>query len=255
MKSTVLLSAYNGSLFLKEQLDSIINQTRQADEIILIDDCSVDDGNTLLILESYKEKHENIKVVKNSSNLGWATSFVNGIKYVSNEIVFFADQDDVWDLKKIENMMDMMERHNLTILMSAVEYVNRDLQPIRQNNYSGKLVSDKFYFDEHFIYSKGVGAAMCFRKDFLIQYSELWNPQIGHDRFFQIMGVCFSTIHYLDLPLLQHRVHENNATGKRVFSRNDRILGINGNIELITTIKKSIFGVELKPNLKIIDDY
>ena len=90
MKTSVILSAYNGEKYLREQLDSIVNQTRKPDELIIIDDKSPDDGHTIQIIDEYCGKYSFVKKYENVRNMGWAASFMNGTTLVSEdtEIIF-----------------------------------------------------------------------------------------------------------------------------------------------------------------------
>lgn len=252
MDCSVVLSAYCGGKYLRTQLNSVFNQSRIPDEIIVIDDCSLDNGETERIIEEFAKKSTNVKKHVNSYNMGWAASFMNGINYVTKEVVFFCDQDDLWDKDKIKKMMDIMERENINVLISDCQNVDEYLRPLEEHNNSGELVRNRFVFGKSFINPKGVGAAMSIRTDFLKKYIDLWNPTIGHDRFYQIMAVCFDTIYYLDLPLICHRFHEGNATGitNRSFNAQSRIKSIEGNIELVTELQKSQFWSELDESKK-----
>ena len=103
MKTSILMSVYNGKAFLSEQLDSIRNQSIQVDEVICIDDCSTD--NSVEIIKRFIEIHklnDRWKIIENTENKGWKKNFIDGIGYTSGDIVFFADQDDVWLPQKIE---------------------------------------------------------------------------------------------------------------------------------------------------------
>ena len=76
MKLSVAMCTYNGGRFLKEQIDSILNQTLKVDEIIVCDDISTDD--TLTILEEYSNKNPNLfKIYKNEINLKSVKNFEN----------------------------------------------------------------------------------------------------------------------------------------------------------------------------------
>lgn len=258
MECSVILSAYCGKKYLRAQLDSILNQSRVPDEIIVIDDCSPDHGETEEIIDEYVATYPIVKKHVNSQNMGWAASFMNGINYATRDVVFFSDQDDIWDKEKIKSMMRVMEREGVNALMSDCLNVNEKLTPLDKHISSGELTADKYPFGIDFINPKGVGAAMSFKRDFLRKYMDLWNPSIGHDRFYQIMAVCFDRIYYLDLPLIWHRFHEGNATGSanRTFSAQSRIDSIEGNIRLITDIKNSPFWKDLdEEKKKVIEGY
>ena len=106
IRVSILLSAYNGSKYIKEQLDSIFNQTYKNIEIIVRDDGSSD--NTIEILKSY-----NIKPIDTKINLGAMGSFEELLKYAlqnsNSDYFMFCDQDDVWDTKKVEKTLAKME--------------------------------------------------------------------------------------------------------------------------------------------------
>ena len=72
-KIDVLLATYNGEKYLKEQIDSILNQTYQNIHLIISDDCSKDE--TQKILKEYKEKDDRITVYIQEQNLGYIKNF------------------------------------------------------------------------------------------------------------------------------------------------------------------------------------
>lgn len=258
MECSVILSAYCGKKYLRAQLDSILNQSRVPDEIIVIDDCSPDHGETEIIIDEYVATYPIVKKYVNSHNMGWAASFMNGISLATKDVVFFSDQDDIWDVKKIDSMMSVMENEGVNALISDCQNVDENLNPLEEHSSSGKLLVDRFPFGKDFINPKGVGAAMAFKLNFLKRYTNLWNPTIGHDRFYQIMAVCFDTIYYLDLPLICHRFHDGNATGaaKRNFNAQSRIESIEGNIRLVSNMRESSFWSDLsKDKKKTIEGY
>lgn len=252
MECSIILSAYCGKKYLRAQLDSILYQSRMPEEIIVIDDCSPDDGETERIIDEYSTKYPNIKKVINPHNMGWAASFMNGISYATKDVVFFSDQDDIWDKDKIISMMRVMENKKINVLISDCQNTDENLNPLEKHSNSGKLESDRFLFGKGFINPKGVGAAMSIRRDFLNKYKELWNPSIGHDQLYQIMAVCFDTFYYLDIPLIYHRFHGGNATGiaKRSFDAQSRIKSIDGYIKLVTCIQESDFWNNLSEDKK-----
>ena len=252
MKVSVILSAYCGSKYLKEQLESIVHQTRIPDEVIIIDDDSPDGGATVQIINEYCSNYPFINKHINERNLGWERSFMHGIALVSKEtdIVFFSDQDDIWELSKIEKMESLFLDESVDVVISDCQYVDETLNPIESHTNSNSLKSDKYVFDKKFINPKGVGAAMAIRKRFADNYISLWNPSIGHDRFFQIVAVVYDKLYYYDAITTYHRIHGNNATGKKVFDTESRIVGIQGNIELVDSILNSALSRQLSDSRK-----
>ena len=99
---SVVMTTYNGERYILEQLESIRIQTRQPDEVIIQDDASNDD--TKVLIDYFIRAHglKNWKVYKNVKNIGWRNNFYDAISKAHGDIIFFADQDDVWCSQKIK---------------------------------------------------------------------------------------------------------------------------------------------------------
>lgn len=102
MKISVVLCTYNGAKFLKEQLDSIVMQSLLPYEVIAQDDGSTDD--TMLILQEYAKNYSYIKVFQNEEKHGINPNFFSAIRRASGEFIAISDQDDIWELNKLEIM-------------------------------------------------------------------------------------------------------------------------------------------------------
>ena len=104
MKTSVVMTVYNGSRYLLEMLDSLRNQTRAIDEVLFFDDRSTDSSRE--IIQTYISEHKlsNWKLIINENNKGWEKNFTNGISAATGDIIFPCDQDDVWHLDKIEKI-------------------------------------------------------------------------------------------------------------------------------------------------------
>ena len=101
---SIIMSTYNGTTYLEEQLDSIRLQTRQADEVVISDDCSKD--QTVEAVKAYIQKYDlkNWSIYRNETNCGWEKNFMQGIEKTRGDLLFFADQDDIWEAEKLENV-------------------------------------------------------------------------------------------------------------------------------------------------------
>ena len=122
MKTSVVMATYNGSEFIREQLDSIKNQTMHVDEVVICDDRSKDD--TVEIVRSFIADNSlqgwNIEV--NEVNLGYGSNFNKALLKASGDYIFFSDQDDIWEPDKVETMVRIMEENSdIKLLCSEFE--------------------------------------------------------------------------------------------------------------------------------------
>lgn len=104
---SIVLCTYNGEKYLAKQLDTLINQTFPFTELIISDDASTD--STLAILSDFQKKENRIKILKNSVNLGFNKNFEKAISSATGNWIAPADQDDVWELNKLELMKKDIE--------------------------------------------------------------------------------------------------------------------------------------------------
>lgn len=110
MKVSIAMATYNGAQYLKAQLQSFVDQTRQPDELVITDDCSTDETGAI-ILEFAQVAPFKVVFYRNEQKLGYCGNFNAALIKVTGDIVFLSDQDDVWFPEKIEHMINVAERH------------------------------------------------------------------------------------------------------------------------------------------------
>lgn len=246
MTVSVVLSAYNGEMYLRDQLDSIVAQTKLPDELLLINDASPDNGITESIIDEYTERYSFVVKKNNPCNLGWAKSFMEGAKETRSDIIMFSDQDDIWDARKIEKTIACFQNKDVYGVICDCINVDEELKPIQKHQNTGNLDGSKFKFDKRFIYPKGVGAAMAVRRSVIDKFYDFWNPAFGHDRYIQVILIMFYKLYYLDMPLIKHRLHGNNATGHKNFDADDRVFALQQNIHFLREISQNPMFDELE---------
>jgi glycosyltransferase involved in cell wall biosynthesis len=112
---SVVMCTYNGARYLREQLDSIVNQTLQPLEVIVQDDGSTDD--TLSIIHEYEERYLYIRSFKNempraeSSLINVNNNFFSAMRRAKGEFIALSDQDDIWELDKLEVQYHSIGNH------------------------------------------------------------------------------------------------------------------------------------------------
>lgn len=217
MKTSILMSVYNGEKYLQEQLESIINQTLLPNEVVIIDDCSTD--NTVQTVRNFIDKYhlENWTVYINKANKGWKRNFMDGIAYTSGDIVFFSDQDDVWIKEKIEIYGRIFsDDPTIDVLISPyIEWYGENIKiPSMRKAYHKLRLNGKY---KNFNVT-GLGCTLAFRKEFYIAVKQYYVDGWAHDDFFRKMPQIEGRLGMLETPSILRRFHGDNASkAKRTY--------------------------------------
>ena len=113
LKLSIIIPVYNVEQYLRQCIESIINQTLKDIEIICVDDCSTD--NSFNVLEEYAKKDERIKIIKHDINKGLGSARNTGIKFSKGEYIGFIDSDDYISLDYFENLYNTAKKYNSDI--------------------------------------------------------------------------------------------------------------------------------------------
>lgn len=213
MLLSVCIATYNGEQFIREQIDSILEQqfVENKDvelEIIISDDGSTD--NTLKIVEAYKDRrirvfHHEKKLKKyHRSTQACTRNFGYAISKATGDYIFLSDQDDVWLPLKMDKTLSVLRAKGG---VCAVEF----------DAVSGDLVKQwhRFYWREpwwHFPKQYGVyGFSMGFTRKMARQIVAM--PEIPHhDTFIMLLAIFCKDLHFIHETLSLHRYHGNNLS-------------------------------------------
>ncbi len=114
---TVLMSVYNGELYIKEAVESILNQTFRDFEFVIIDDGSTD--NTFNIISQYSDKR--LVILSNPKNMGLSYSLNRGIEFSNAKYIARMDADDIANADRLKIQYEHMKNHNIDICGSWFE--------------------------------------------------------------------------------------------------------------------------------------
>lgn len=216
---SVALATYNGSRFLREQLDSILNQTLVDFEVIVCDDCSSDD--TLQILQEYASKDSRFKVFSNKSNHGFKKNFEHILSLCNGEFVAFCDQDDIWEPNHLELLYkkiggnDCIGANSLIIDENGISQNKTLLEywPIHIMPKNGKELF------QHELYSNVIqGTASLIRVSLIKQALPIPDNIKYHDYWFALVAGLNEKCKYIGDVVLKYRRHSNNASEYQKFT-------------------------------------
>ena len=97
----VVMAIYNGERYVREQIVSILAQSKKPDQIIMIDDGSLD-HSTAIIDEFVRQAPGRISLIRNEQNIGVKRTFERGISLCQAKYIALCDQDDIWEKEKLE---------------------------------------------------------------------------------------------------------------------------------------------------------
>ena len=205
---SIVMTTYNGEKYLKEQLDSIVQQTYKNIEIIIVDDCSTDKTSEILI--NYAAQYKNIGLYFNEQNLGYIKNFEKGFLLSSGSFIAPSDQDDVWHTNKIKLLIEAID--DCSLIYSDSFICNENLET------NGKKISDKVHFSnlnsclQQAVFSRIYGHTILFKRELLkriIPFTEI----LPHDWWITFNAAIESCIKFEDKPLVYYRQHAKNAVG------------------------------------------
>lgn len=223
MKTSLVMAVYNGEKYIIEQLESIINQTVKIDEAVLIDDCSTDKSYHLIrqFIDGYKLN--NWKLIKNDHNLGYRNNFKKGLEIASGDIIFLSDQDDRWHKNKVETMLKYLKADVLT-LSSSFNFIDQDGKNFKIKKIKGRSNNNLLFQEVTELLTEikiesllemnfSQGCTMALKKDVVDEYLKMTKGSLPHDWELNIISSIHNGCYYLDIPLIDYRIHKNNTIG------------------------------------------
>ena len=212
---SIVLTTFNGENYLREQLDSILCQTYDNFELIIIDDCSSD--ITCSIIKEYQNKDKRITFINNNENLGCSRNFEKGISYTSGSLIAFCDQDDVWTKTKLSTLKKRIESENLDMVYSDCEVIDNNNVVVldsfsRINKNYGLTSSEEKIATISILNSYVLGCSMLIKRDALIKCMPFEHGKFNHDKWIVFNLACFGSFSFVKEKLFKYRIHSNNLS-------------------------------------------
>lgn len=223
MKISLAMATHNGQTYLEEQFESIFSQTRLPDEIIVYDDAS-SDGTPAKLKEIQARAPVKMKIISGTFNLHVNGSFSAALNECVGDIVFFSDQDDIWEPDKISRFMEVFERRrDIGVVFSNASQIDERGQALKGSLWQtvGFTTRRKACFKQNsvgemlkggnFIY----GMASAFRTECIRPVCPVLADPRGmtHDTWFALHTLATGwKAELLDDQLVRYRRHRNQAT-------------------------------------------
>lgn len=240
---SIIVASYNYQNYIRETLDSLVNQTYKNFEVIVVDDGSVD--NSVDIIKSYVKKYSNIYLYQhhNNTNRGLTETIKLGLKKAKGEYVAFCESDDMWESDYLEQKVKIIREYaNPVIIVNDVHLFgdrnrclltnkNMNIRRIKLNKTINRLsISD--FRDKNWIAT----FSSC-----MVKKSELLKCDFNHNNrpsaidWWLWKQICaFNKIYFINNKLTLWRMHSsyNTKTSKCFILNQKRFLELSDQIIL-----------------------
>ncbi|MBR5413789.1 MAG: glycosyltransferase family 2 protein [Fibrobacter sp.] len=201
------MATYNGGKFIREQLESILSQLPSAGaEVVIADDGSTDE--TLSVAQSFGDSR--IRVLPAEKHLGVIYNYERALQASKGEIIFLADQDDIWLPGKVDRVLTALNEADLVI---------HDAWMLRPSDSSwtraGKLSDIRAYkggIVANWWKNSFTGCCMAFRRSILNKALPFPKNLPMHDQWLGLAAEKNFKVKSIDEPLVEYRQHSSNAT-------------------------------------------
>ena len=202
-KVSVVMCTYNGEKYLKEQLDSILGQTYPIEEILIQDDCSSD--STIDIIKRYQETYPIIKLHINQSNMGVNHNFFSVMNKAVGDYIAISDQDDVWELNKIEKQINTIGDKLLCFSRSRLF-----------NSEDGSIIKEEQKAPKHslvrFVFLNMISGHLMLIDSKILKLMPFRDDLRLYDYYLGLTAATYNSIAFCNEVLCNHRIHTSNVT-------------------------------------------
>lgn len=201
---SIVLPTYNGEQYIKESINSVINQTFTDWELIIVNDCSSD--NTAVIIEEYLKVDNRIKVIHNRINQKLPRSLNIGFQMAQGEFLTWTSDDNYY----FPNALEVM--HQYLCEKSEINMVCADMEKVDFRGEKQGIL--KIYNEEEMLLNNRVGACFLYRNIILEEVGQYDSEQFlveDYDYWIRILRK-YGRIGYIEKVLYAYRVHGNSLT-------------------------------------------
>lgn len=221
-KVAILLATYNGAHYLREQLDSLFNQTLTEWTLYIHDDGSQDD--TISIIHKYAKRHDNIKLLNYPSTGGAKDNFLSMLQNVEADYYFFCDQDDVWAEDKVEAELIKMKAEERQypsmplVIYSDLYIVDETLHITHDSFFKYEGIYPEFLTTFNSLAASNIcpGCTMLINKQARSSTIFPANKATMHDAWINLCTMrAGGKLIGIQRPLVYYRQHGDNTLGAR----------------------------------------
>ena len=209
VRVSVAMAVYNGEKYLREQLSSIQRQLGSDDEIVISVDPSGDGSKALALEMAMNDKR--IHVIDGPGQ-GAIKNFEAALRAASGDIVFLADQDDVWMEGKVACCLQSLDKEKVTAVLHDAIVTDESLLKMRDSFFEGSYKPGVF---NNIKRNRYIGCCMAFKREVIELALPFPKGLPMHDQWLGLLAEKLGDISYIDSPQILYRRHEQTVTGRQ----------------------------------------
>lgn len=215
-KITIVLPTYNGQQYIKESIESIINQTFKDWELIIVNDCSID--NTFMIINEYAKRDSRISIINNEENKKLPQSLNIGFSYARGKYYTWTSDDNLYLPDALWKMNQYLDE-NLQEVMVCTGY--------EVINSEGEKLYDSSSYDKSYMYVRNrVGACFLYRSEVVETIGEYNKNSFLVEDYEYWLRILFKykSIGNINENLYLYRIHDKSLSENRKKDINRQLL-------------------------------
>lgn len=208
---SVIMPAYNSEKYIEESIISVLNQTYDGLELIVVNDHSSD--NTLKILNKIALKDSRLRIINNQNNMGCAESRNIALKYATGKYIAFCDSDDIWAKDKLYKQINLIKLLKIDVIYTGYEMIDIYGNTLKTRNVPPSITFKDLLKENSIIFSTTL-----FKKDVFenIYFKNEWY----HEDYILLLDCLSKSLNFygLDDSLVRYRIHTNGRSFNKVNS-------------------------------------
>lgn len=215
MKISIITANYNYAQYIEEAIDSVLNQTYQDWELIVIDDGSSD--NSVEIIKPYCEKDSRIRLIQNLENKGLKESIMLGLEHATGDWIAFLESDDVFEPDNLEKKIETIKKNpDIKLVFNKVKFLSEEKRKQKKAYEKTQEKLSKMYFPINMFYDFAVDNMILTFSCVMVESKTLketdFNTPVDSslDRWLWIHLAQKNDFYYIDEELTKWRLHSGS---------------------------------------------
>ncbi len=238
---SVVIPCFNSARYLAQAVESVLEQTYQNIELVLIDDCSTD--NTVDLIESYLQRDARIRLVRRGEKGGRPGITRNaGLEHIRGIFVCFLDSDDYYYPHKIESLLNLLSErtdcvaafHDIDLVDAKGQHIERYLRFFldEAHEYLTRIGESVYLCGDRFYAFQSINYAAIHTNSVMIAIERFGRDNVAFDTRYKIgedtdlwikLGLAGPMV-YLEKALASYRQHEESVTRNKIRAQEDVLL-------------------------------